>query len=85
MVHRVRERELGRCLPEDEPQVWRGRKLAGFVEDGRCHLQAILRRVLAELIVPEPARHRIGGRLYDAASEIGIGIEARQVDEGGAR
>ena len=62
VVHRVRERELRRRLPEDQPEIRRGRELAGLVEDRRGHLQAILRRVLAELVVPEAARYRIGVR-----------------------
>jgi len=70
---------------EDQPEVGQGRELTGLVENGRGHLQAVLRGVLGELVVPKAMSDRIGIRLYDAASKIGIGIEAREIDEGGAR
>jgi len=84
-VHRVRQVEFGRDLPEDIAQSWRGGELADLVEDGACRLRLKAVVVACILPCPETGDHGIADASYDAGAKILVGIDTRQIDEGWPR
>ena len=72
-------------LAEDGAQRRRGGELPHFVENGAGRFGAIALVVLRVLPYPKPRRDRIAHARDHPRAELLVGIEARQVDERGAR
>ena len=72
-------------LAEDGAQRRRGGELPDFVENGSGRFGAVPLVVLRVLPYPKPRRDRIAHARHRARAELLVGVEARQVNERGAR
>ena len=83
VLHREREIEARCDLAEDEPQVGRSGDLPDLVQNGRDRFGAQRFRVARKLLLPEAQRLGIGHLGDDAVAEAIVGVETREVDQGG--
>ena len=85
ILHRVREVEFRRDLPENIAQDRRGGELADFVENGarRLRLKALI--VARILPCPETGDQGVCNAGDEAGAKILVGIDPRQVNKGRPR